>query len=76
MKLAGETRSGYYNIKKENSLYPETVYCDLSHGGYENVPEIDQLSPLLPVGSIIPWVNRPIADSKNTIKDIPEGWQR
>ena len=76
MKLAGETKSGYYNIKKDDSLHPITVFCDMSNGGYENVPETIQLSPLLPLGSIIPWINRPTLDSKHSIEEIPEGWQR
>ena len=76
LKLAGETKSGYYNIKKDDSLHPITVFCDMSNGGYENVPEIIQLSPLLPLGSIIPWINRPTLDSQHSIEEIPEGWQR
>ena len=75
LKLAGETKTGYYSIKKENSLYATTVYCDMSNGGYENVPEVNQLT-LLPLGTIIPWVNRPSLDSQYSIQEIPEGWQR
>jgi hypothetical protein len=47
----------------------------MSHGGYENVPEVNQLT-LLPLGTIIPWVNRPALDSQYSIQEIPEGWQR
>ena len=75
MKLGGETKSGYYSIKKENSLYASTVFCDMSNGGYENVPEMRQLT-LLPLGTIIPWVNRPDLNSQQPVENIPEGWQR
>ena len=56
-------------------LNNETVFCDLSHGGYENVPEVKQLT-LLPLGTIIPWVSRPALDSKQSVEEIPKGWQR
>ena len=75
LKLSGETKSGYYTIKDEMSLYASTVFCDMSHGGYENVPEVNQLT-LLPLGTILPWVNRPSLDSQYSIQEIPEGWQR
>ena len=75
LKLDGETKSGYYMIKDENSLYATTVFCDMSHGGYENVPEVKQLT-LLPLGTIIPWVNRPSSDSQYLVEYIPSGWQR
>ena len=76
LKLAGETKSGYYTIKHINELHPQTVFCDFDQGGYEKVPEISQFSPLLPLGTIIPWVKKPNLDSKHSIEDMPEGWQR
>ena len=76
LKLAGETKSGYYTIKHDANLHTETVFCDFDQGGYENVPEMSQLSPLLPLGTIIPWVKKPNLDSKHSVEDIPEGWQR
>ena len=75
LKLAGETKSGYYTIKNENSMYASTVFCDMSNGGYENVPELNQLT-LLPLGTIIPWVSRPALDSQYSVEYIPSGWQR
>ena len=75
LKLAGETKSGYYTIKNENNMYASTVFCDMSNGGYENVPELSQLT-LLPLGTIIPWVNRPALDSQYSVEYIPSGWQR
>ena len=39
LKLAGETKSGYYTIKKENAMHTSIVYCDMEHDGYEMVPE-------------------------------------
>ena len=41
LKLAGETKSGFYDVKKENDLHTSTVYCDMDQAGYENVPEIN-----------------------------------
>ena len=75
LKLAGETKSGYYTIKNENNMYASTVFCDMSYGGYENVPELNQLT-LLPLGTIIPWVSRPALDSQYSVEYIPSGWQR
>ena len=75
LKLAGETKSGYYTIKTENNMYASTVFCDMSNGGYEIVPELSQLT-LLPLGTIIPWVNRPSSDSQYSVEYIPSGWQR
>ena len=75
LKLNGETKSGYYMIKDEKSMYAITVFCDMSHGGYENVPEVKQLT-LLPLGTIIPWVNRPALDSQQSVEELPKGWQR
>ena len=45
----------------------------------ETIDEIDDILEKmsgLPLGSIIPWVNRPNIDSHYTIEDIPDGWQR
>ena len=45
----------------------------------ESIEEIDDILAKmkdLPLGSIIPWVNRPTLDSHHTIEDIPNGWQR
>jgi hypothetical protein len=45
----------------------------------ESIDEIDDILAKmsgLPLGSIIPWVNRPNIDSHYTIEDIPDGWQR
>ena len=52
LKLGGETKSGYYNIKKENAIHTSIVYCDFDNGGYEDVPEFQQLSSDAPLGTI------------------------
>ena len=31
---------------------------------------------LLPLGTIIPWVNRPALDSQQSVEKLPKGWQR
>ena len=75
LKLNGETKTGYYMIKDESSMYATTVFCDMSNGGYENVPEVKQLT-FLPLGTIISWVNRPALDSQQSVEELPGGWQR
>ena len=55
LKLAGKTRSGYYSLKKQGSSHTSTAYCDMSTGGYENVPEFKQLSSDAPLGTITAW---------------------
>ena len=73
LKLAGETRSGYYSIKKEDSIHTSTVYCDMSTGGYENVPEFKQLSSDAPLGTITAWTPKTTIDSGENL-DLPDGW--
>ena len=75
LKLAGETKSGYYTVRKEGSTYASTVFCNMDVSGYEDVPEIKQLT-LLPLGTIIPWINRAGLNSLHIIETIPDGWQR
>ena len=73
LKLAGETRSGYYSVKKEDSIHTSTVYCDMSTGGYENVPEFKQLSSDAPLGTITAWTPKNAIDSDDNL-DLPDGW--
>ena len=73
LKLAGETRSGYYSVKKEDSTHTSTVYCDMSTGGYENVPEFKQLSSDAPLGTITAWTPKNAIDSDDNL-DLPDGW--
>ena len=73
LKLAGETRSGYYSLKKQGSTHTSTVYCDMSTGGYENVPEFKQLSSDAPLGTITAWTPKNAMDSNENL-DLPDGW--
>ena len=73
LKLAGETRSGYYTLKKQGSTHTSTVYCDMSTGGYETVPEFKQLSSDAPLGTITAWTPKNAVDSNENI-DLPDGW--
>ena len=73
LKLAGETRSGYYTLKKQGSTHTSTVYCDMSTGGYETVPEFKQLSSASPLGTITSWTPKDAMDSEDKL-DLPDGW--
>ena len=52
LKLAGETLSGYYNIKKTSSMHSTQVFCDMDVEGYEDVPENPQPDSSSPLGTI------------------------
>jgi len=73
LKIGGETHSGYYNIRKEGSIHTSTVYCDMSEGGYQNVPEDIQLTSDSPIGTIISWTPRSNTSS-DAYQPLPEGW--
>ena len=73
LKLAGETKSGYYTIKKENNLHTSTAYCDMSDGGYENVPEFKQLTSDAPLGTITAWIAKLTKEDRVGL-DLPDGW--
>ena len=73
LKLAGKTRSGYYSLKKQGSSHTSTAYCDMSTGGYENVPEYKQLSSDAPLGTITAWTPKNAMESNENL-DLPDGW--
>ena len=73
LKLAGQTKSGYYTIKKDNSLHTSTVYCDMSDGGYKNVPEFKELTSDAPLGTITAWIPKHAKDASVAL-DLPDGW--
>jgi hypothetical protein len=72
LKLAGETHSGYFTVKKSGNIHTSTVYCDLSKGGYTSVPEDTQLSSDSPLGTISAWLPR--SDNSETNYALPDGW--
>ena len=72
LKLAGETTSGYFTLKKKESLHTSSVYCDLSKGGYTDVTENTEISTDSPLGTIVAWLPR---NSKTATKNSPpDGW--
>merc|ERR1712179_577479 len=72
LKLAGETHSGYYTVKKPDSLHTTTVYCDMSQGGYSDVTETTELSADSPLGTIVAWIPR--NNMSADINNLPDGW--
>ena len=73
LKLGGETKSGYYTIRNENSLHTSTVFCDMNLGGYDNIPEFKVLSSDAPLGTITAWTPKIDLTSNDNI-DLPDGW--
>ena len=72
LKRAGQTKSGFYTIKKEGSFHTQSVFCDMSYGGYMNVPETAELSTDSPLGTIAAWI--PKNNETSGIQDLPDGW--
>ena len=54
-------------------MHTSTVYCDMSTGGYENVPQFKQLSSDAPLGTITAWTPKNAIDSDDNL-DLPNGW--
>ena len=73
LKLAGETKSGFYTVLSEDKLHTSTVYCDMDQGGYENVPQFKFLTSDAPLGTITAWVPKKDKNSNDNI-DLPDGW--
>ena len=75
LKKSGIYKSGYYNIKAESDGRPSLVFCDMSSGTYDDVPELDEniFSDLTPIGTILSWTPRPETTSTNVV-DLPRGW--
>jgi len=72
LKLAGESKSGYYTVKKEGSIHTNTVFCNMEEGGYDNVPETTELSTDSPLGTISAWIPR--INQTGNKQDLPDGW--
>jgi len=72
LKLAGETHSGYFTIKKIGSLRTSSVYCDMDEGGYNNVPENTELTTDSPLGTIVAWIPR--NNITSDMNNLPVGW--
>ena len=47
----------------------------MKSGNYEDVPDMDVMN-YAPVGTILPWVPKPVKDDSVTGLTVPEGWQR
>ena len=72
LKLAGETHSGYYSVRNSGDIHTSTVFCDLSVGGYDNVPETGVLSSDSPLGTITAWVPR--TNTSSDMTELPASW--
>ena len=75
LKKSGLFKSGYYNIKTGADLRPSLVFCDMTSGTYDDVPELDEniFSDLTPIGTILAWTPKPETTS-TTVLDLPRGW--
>ena len=77
LKKSGVFKSGYYNIKPQNETILKSVFCDMESGNYEDVEESQEtIMNLSPVGTILPWVPKPVKDDSVTGLTIPDGWAR
>lgn len=47
----------------------------MESGIYEDVPDMDVMN-FAPVGTILPWVPKPVKDESVTDLSVPEGWHR
>ena len=62
LKQSGYFKSGYYNIKEDNSK--KVVFCDMTSDSYEDVPQSDEI-----VLSTIEDNKRDIEDNKRDIEE-------
>jgi len=70
------TRLSSENVDQNSELEKLTDENVLQQESIDMIDDILAKMSGLPLGSIIPWVNRPNIDSHYTIEDIPDGWQR
>ena len=63
LKQSGYFKSGYYNIKEDNSK--KVVFCDMTSDSYEDVPQSDEI-----VLSTIEDNKRDIENNKESITEL------